>query len=110
MRAQSGSSAVNLRVVPGSRGTQPEAEAYCPSCDRSFSGTVRACPDDGATVIRIGRDPMIGREIDGRYAIRDKIAVGGMGIVYRAWQASLRREVAIKVMRTDCGIETITAK
>ncbi len=44
-------------------------------------------------------DDMIGRTIGG-YTIRRRIGVGGMGVVYEAEQASPRRTVALKLMRT----------
>lgn len=34
----------------------------------------------------------------GRYAIIDRLGQGGMGVVYRAWDPELRRQVAIKVI------------
>ena len=34
----------------------------------------------------------------GQYELRDALGVGGMGAVYRAYQASLRREVAVKIL------------
>jgi serine/threonine protein kinase len=40
----------------------------------------------------------IGRTLGGRYKILDAIGEGGMGIVYRAQQISVDREVAIKMM------------
>jgi serine/threonine protein kinase len=43
-------------------------------------------------------DPLIGTVIDGRFEIRDKLGQGGMGTVYRAWQRSVGREVAIKLI------------
>ncbi|HEY4220243.1 MAG TPA: serine/threonine-protein kinase, partial [Myxococcota bacterium] len=41
---------------------------------------------------------MIGRVIDGRFTIQSVLGRGGMGVVYRAHQASLERSVALKVM------------
>ena len=44
---------------------------------------------------------LIGKTIGGRYTIRAAIGSGGMGHVYRATQAPMNREVAIKVLRVD---------
>jgi eukaryotic-like serine/threonine-protein kinase len=43
-------------------------------------------------------DPLVGRVLDGRYAIRSRIARGGMASVYLAVDRRLDREVAVKVM------------
>ncbi len=45
-----------------------------------------------------GPDPLIGRTISDRYRVTSLIARGGMGKVYRAEQAPLGREVALKVL------------
>ncbi|MDW8282901.1 MAG: protein kinase [Myxococcales bacterium] len=44
---------------------------------------------------------MVGRTIAGKYTIRATIGSGGMGFVYRATQAPIEREVALKVLRLD---------
>ena len=44
---------------------------------------------------------MIGREIVGRFRIVSKLGEGGMGAVYRGEQISLKRAVAIKVLRPE---------
>jgi len=41
---------------------------------------------------------LIGRVLDNRYEIRAPLGSGGMGAVYRGWQRSVDREVAIKII------------
>ncbi|WP_144016015.1 Stk1 family PASTA domain-containing Ser/Thr kinase [Demequina sp. NBRC 110052] len=45
-------------------------------------------------------DPLLGRLIDGRYEVRDRVAIGGMATVYVAFDRRLEREVALKVMHS----------
>src|SRR5919202_4653999 len=45
-----------------------------------------------------GADPLIGRVVDGRYAVEARVARGGMATVYLALDRRLDREVALKVM------------
>jgi len=42
--------------------------------------------------------PLMGPFRCGDYELLEEIGQGGMGVVYRAWQASLQREVAVKMM------------
>jgi serine/threonine-protein kinase len=44
------------------------------------------------------RDPFLGRVLDGRFTLLSRIGRGGMGLVYRAQQATLGRGVALKVL------------
>ncbi len=43
-------------------------------------------------------DPLIGRTVGGRYCIDSKIGIGGMGVVYKAKQGAVDRDIAIKVL------------
>jgi len=50
-------------------------------------------------------DPLLGRLIDGRYEVRERIAAGGMATVYLAFDKRLERLVAVKVMHASFGTD-----
>ena len=90
-------------TVPSSSGETTEVnpgEAYCSACNQSFSIETLVCPNDGARLVKLAaeRDELIGRVLEERYEIRAPLGKGGMGTVYRGWQLSVDREVAIKVI------------
>jgi serine/threonine-protein kinase len=79
--------------------SSPPGEYYCPACEKTYHVGER-CPLDGTRLIRlkVAVDPFLGRELDGKYTILEKLGQGGMGAVYRGSQHSVGREVAIKVV------------
>ncbi len=46
-------------------------------------------------------DPLLGRELDGRYRLESKLGEGGLGVVYRARHLRLDRDFAIKVLQPE---------
>lgn len=46
-------------------------------------------------------DPLVGTVLDGRYRVEDRLARGGMSIVYTAHDQRLDRTVAVKVMNPE---------
>ncbi|HEX4354233.1 MAG TPA: protein kinase, partial [Polyangiales bacterium] len=78
----------------------------CPRCGTRYADPLAYCPNDGAKTIVSDEplaplDPWVGQIVEGRYAIEARIGEGGMGVVYRARHAVLKKTIALKVMRSD---------
>ncbi|GMA33955.1 hypothetical protein GCM10025876_01590 [Demequina litorisediminis] len=54
-------------------------------------------------------DPLLGRVIDGRYEVRERVAAGGMATVYVAFDRRLERDVALKVMHPHLAADASEA-
>ncbi|MBA3457447.1 MAG: serine/threonine protein kinase, partial [Deltaproteobacteria bacterium] len=63
---------------------------------------IDTCDDCAAVVAGLGAvgQPPKPRQV-GRYLLDRKIAAGGMGEVWAAWDPKLRREIAVKLVRPD---------
>ena len=72
----------------------------CSVCGEPLADDARFCPNDGTLVLNTG-DPYIGQVFSGQFEIREICGRGTMGTVYRAWQTTMEREVAVKVLRPD---------
>jgi serine/threonine-protein kinase len=100
-----------VQSAPGE--TTPDGdEAYCAACNQSFGLDHLFCPNDGARLVKLKAqsDALLGRVFDERYEVRAPLGHGGMGTVYRGWQRSVDREVAIKVIHPKLAAMRPVAK
>ena len=71
----------------------------CPICGVVVPEGAVTCPEHGVPAVVVAEeDPLLGTSLAGRYELRGVAGTGGMGRVYVAWQRSMGREVAVKVL------------
>ena len=54
---------------------------------------------------RQGADPWVGRVLQERYRVLERIGRGGMGVVYLAEHVLIRRKVAIKTLHAELAAD-----
>jgi len=61
----------------------------------------KAAVESDPEVHLLEEDPLVGKVLDGRFQIVEKLGAGGMGTVYKAIQSPLDRLVALKILKAD---------
>jgi eukaryotic-like serine/threonine-protein kinase len=101
----------NKIICPGCRTAFDASTNYCSRCGTSLGATPaedrvrRTEPSLAVPRLATGesghRDPFIGRIIDGRYRVIERIGSGGMGVVYRVEHQRMGKIAAMKVLHND---------
>ncbi len=64
----------------------------------AFEDHVAGCPECRALMVEVGRSCEVEETLVGRYIVLDQIGAGAMGVVYRAYDPDLDRDVALKLV------------
>lgn len=89
-------SARATRVCPKCRALAPDGAGWEATCAEHGLAFV-----ESRALAESGHDPLLGTTLAGRFTILSRIGAGSMGSVYRARQAAVGRDVALKIVRRD---------
>jgi eukaryotic-like serine/threonine-protein kinase len=89
-------SASSVRLCPRCRQPAPVGAGWDLKCAEHSLAFV-----DSRSLAESGHDPLLGTTLAGRFTILARIGSGSMGSVYRARQAAVGRDVALKIVRRD---------
>ncbi len=98
-----------------------DAEVTCPKCQRALSDDARFCSHCGfdtakanvKTEIIVARDtgesarpdPLLGKVLDSKYELLERLGRGAAGTVYRARRLHIGDDVVVKVLNQDYLLE-----
>jgi len=92
--------------VLSSTGFPVEAARFCRRCRRTYRAGVETCPLDLEPLEALPADlPGTGQWVNRRYLVQDRIAEGGMGVVFQALDTHRRCSVALKVLRPSLALQ-----
>ena len=78
--------------------------ARCPQCGKTFTSTVKMCPNDGTVLEHNTPSPtesQLGKVLDGKYRLDSFLSQGGMGAVFKATHVMLGKTVAVKLINPE---------
>jgi serine/threonine protein kinase len=75
----------------------PNAPNFCPGCGEDLRGMTPTADTLAG--------PWVGRVIDGRYVLKEKLGEGGMGAVFKVEHVRMGKVLALKLLRPDVATD-----
>jgi eukaryotic-like serine/threonine-protein kinase len=92
-----------VRVCPRCRSAAPDGAGWEERCPVHHLAYV-----ESRALVESSQDPLLGTTLAGRFIILSRVGSGSMGAVYRARQAPMGRDVALKIVRRDRAYDAET--
>ena len=75
-------------------------DKLCVCCGKQFRGDISFCPDDDDQLVSLNENPFEGTQFEREFQILSVLGWGGWGMVYRAHNILMERNVAIKMLHS----------
>ncbi len=96
-------------VSPGDK--YASLQKMCLACNKTFTGAITTCPDDGTHLVPFGGDENLDTLIMDKYKILELCGKGGMGKVYLAEDISKKNSfVAVKMLHAQLSEDKVSVK
>lgn len=96
---------------PTSESAKQQTKKMCLACNQTFEGNMTNCPKDGTQLVTFGGDDNLGKVVNERYKILEKVGQGGMGAVYLAEVLGKKNSwVAIKMLHAQLSEDKVSVK
>jgi serine/threonine protein kinase len=87
---------------------------FCPQCNQVFAddqNNLVVCQGCGTELVSLEEEQsLVGKTIKNEITIKELIGQGGMGTVFRAYQHSMERDIAVKVLRKSYANDIVAVK
>ena len=93
---------------PSCRQVLNEDAHFCSNCGASTSGdnaTTQIIDPEATVRYSKPQDPLVGRVLDSKYELLERLGEGGMGAVYRGRRLHIGDEVAVKLLHPDMVLD-----
>jgi serine/threonine protein kinase/tetratricopeptide (TPR) repeat protein len=90
---------------PACRAENPPTSRFCADCGTSLTPVSGPEDDSDTKTLPPFYDLETGTLFADRYRIIEKIGVGGMGIIYKAYDTKIQEKIALKLIRPEISVD-----